>query len=233
MRLRQKLQRIAVLGVGGEERDGQTKRLIGRAVAQEFERVVFVALRHVDFGAVGLVEPMVAIVGSTEIEAFGREFSIVPFPHVTDVVAVIAQQAGEGFFPWGFKCIKASVAVAGHPLAGEQTGATHSANGGGHIVVGETHPVLGQLVQMGGKHHWISRRAEGVVPPIVGVENKNIEPGITRHSRHGRGGVAHARKAQDEAEEKGPMNHEQKMRVGQSRRRREGGGRNRRRSYSC
>ena len=91
LRLRQKLQRIAVLGVGGEERDGQAKRLVDRSVAQEFERVVFVALRHVDFGAVGLVEPVIAIVGSTEIEAFGREFSIVPFPHVTHMVAVFAE----------------------------------------------------------------------------------------------------------------------------------------------
>ena len=186
--LREKLEGVLILGVGGEEREREDKRFVGGARAQKLEGVIFVFLGDVDFGAVGLSDPVGAAVGPAEVEFILRKRAVVPFADVADMIAVAAEEAGIGLGPRRGEHGERGVAVARHPLAGEERGAAHAADRGGDAVVGEAHALFGEPIEVGRFHDWMAGCTERIVAPVVGVEHDDVERlgrrGGVRERRH-------------------------------------------------
>lgn len=94
---------------------------------------------------------------------------------MADPVAVLAQEARICLGPRCLEHRERRVAVPRHPLACEEARAAHAADRSRHVVVGEPHAFMGELVEHGRLHDGIARAAEGVVPPVVRVEHHDVE----------------------------------------------------------
>ena len=138
------------------------------------ERIIFIFLSDVNFGAISLLDPVSARIGAAKVEILSRKFTVVPLADVTHVVAIGAEQAGVGFGPGGFEGCESGVAMAGHPLPGEERCATHTADCGGDASVGEAHPFLRKLVEMRCFDNRIPRAAQRIKPPVIGEEDDNV-----------------------------------------------------------
>ena len=102
---------------------------------------------------------MRALIGASEVERGGGKFSVMPFTDVTDPVAVCPQQPRIRFSPRCFESRKTFVAVARHPLAGEQRGAADATDGRGDGGSGESQSLARQPIQFRGLNNRIPRYA--------------------------------------------------------------------------
>ena len=161
--------------MGGEEGNGEIEGLVLGALVEKVEGVILVALGDVNLLPIGHEIPMPAMIGAAEVEFFRGDSSIVPLADVTDVVAMGAQEGGVAFLEGRFPHLEATALVARHPLASEEAGTADSTDGGGHAVLGKSHPRRGEFVEVGGLDHRIARDPQGVMPPVIGIKEDDVE----------------------------------------------------------
>ena len=156
-----------------------------------------------NFGAIGFVVPMGPVVGATEIELVGGKFSVVPFADVTGVITVLPEKSGIGLFPRSFEFLKTSITVTRHPLAGVKRCSAHSADGGGHIVVGKAHTFGCHAIEIRSQDHRVAGSAQCIVPPVIGVEHHDVH----RRGRHGRRSKIESEHCEDRGNQRGGIFH--------------------------
>jgi len=169
---------MVVLGVSGEEGEGEAEGFVFWALAEEIESVFFVALGDVDLAALAIVIPVFSGVGFGVIKFICGEFSVMPFSNLPDVVAIGTKEGRICFCEGGFPGSETATAVTSHPLTGEEGGSADAADGCGDTVFGEADTGGGEFVEVWSLDDGVPRNAKGVVSPIISEENEDVHFGF-------------------------------------------------------
>ena len=175
--LGQKLLRVLVLRVGRDKGEREAEGPPRWAGAQEFQGVRLVAAGNVHRRALGLRQPVPhrGDAPGAEVILLRRKLPVVPLAYVADVVTRDPQAPGIRLGPGRAEHLERAVAVPRHPLPREQRGPTHPADGGGDKTIGEPEPLARQPVQMRRAHNRVARRAQGVVAPVVRIQQHHVQ----------------------------------------------------------